>query len=235
MSNEELVSRIQAGETELFPELWNCTRRFIYQQALRYLRSCPGRAELDDLVQSAYFAVLDAAENYRADGGGSFLSYLVFFLKREFFTCMGFRSGKHDPLNAFPLSLDAPIAEDEGAATLGDMIPDPSDTIGTVERKIYLEQLRSALDAALDQLPADQREVIVARYYKKLTIDAIATEAGESKSAIVSKERKGLEQIRKRNREIERFIDERTNFYKPVELAVMDREKLREQIVGGHL
>ena len=246
MSNEELAERIRDGDKAAIPELWDGVKAFIHQQAFRYYRSCPGRGgtELEDLVQSAFFAMITAAERYRTEMECGFLTCLDFYLRHEFRKCFGIRSEKRDPLNEKPRSLDAPIAEDKGDGTLADTIPDPGDPIGDAERRIWLEQLRRALDAALDQLPQDQKQTLTARYYQGLTLAETAAATDTDLSEVRKHERRGLDQLRrdKHKNGLEQFIDSQTNFYNyvsvntfntthssAVEKAVIYRENIRQQ------
>lgn len=246
MSNEELAERIRDGDKAAIPELWDGVKAFIHQQAFRYYRSCPGRGgtELEDLVQSAFFAMITATERYRPEMECGFLTCLDFYLRHEFRKCFGIRTTKRDPLNENPRSLDAPIAEDKGEGTLADTIPDQANPIEDAERRIWLEQLRSALDAAMDQLPQDQKRTLTTRYYQGLTIEETAAATGTEKAEVRKLERRGLDQLRsqKRKNGLEQFIDSQTNFYNyvsvntfntthisAVEKAVIYRENIRQQ------
>ena len=246
MSNEELAERIRDGETELIPELWNSVKGFIRHQAYKYYHRYRGRggAEPGDLVQSAYFAMLTSIQDFRREKGFPFMAYLMNELKTEFSRCFGFYSSR-DALNRLPRSLDEPIAEDEGERTLADTVQDPTEnTIEEVEREIWLEQLRSALDAAMDQLPRDQKQTLTTRYYQGLTIEETAAATGTEKAEVRKLERRGLDQLRsqKRKNGLEQFIDIQTNFYNyvsvntfntthssAVEKAVIYRENIRQQ------
>ena len=74
MGNEELVARIQAGEKELIPQLWEQVEKFISQQAgkrARQLNGYGGVAE-DDLYQTGFIGLLDAVQSYDGWQGMSF-------------------------------------------------------------------------------------------------------------------------------------------------------------------
>lgn len=246
MSNEELAARIRDGDKAAITELWDGVKRFIHQQAFRYYRYCPGRGgtELEDLVQSSFIAMMDAAQSFSVSMGCSFITYLDFYLRREYRKCFGLYSRKPDPLNEKPRSLDAPIAEDKGDGILADTIPDPGDPIGDAERRIWIEQLRRALDAALEQLPQDQKQTLTARYYEGKTLEETAAATGAEKTEVRKLERRGLDQLRKDKWKngLEQFIDSQTIFYNhvgisqfntthtsAVEKNVLHRERIREE------
>ena len=88
--------------------------------ANRYADKVPG-AEDDDLYQTGFLAMLRAVDRYEEPH--SFLSGLVFALKREYAELGGYLTSKRDPLIA-AVSLDAPLS-DEDDSTLQDLLADP--------------------------------------------------------------------------------------------------------------
>lgn len=64
LSNEELAMRIAAGEKNLTLQLWKQIENFVKAQAIKYYVCCDidGTAsfEVDDLIQEAYFALIQA-------------------------------------------------------------------------------------------------------------------------------------------------------------------------------
>lgn len=71
MSNEELAAVIRAGKRDRLMELWGQVRRFALQQARRWAYLGRGGVTLEDLEQSAFLALLDALEGWRAEAGQS--------------------------------------------------------------------------------------------------------------------------------------------------------------------
>lgn len=82
MENEELVEQIQAGikPTENMEQLYLQNRSFIYQQAKKYA----AYADMDDLMQEAYFGLHEAVKHYKPDKETRFLTYLPFRLQSAF-------------------------------------------------------------------------------------------------------------------------------------------------------
>lgn len=82
MENEELVEQIQAGinPTENMEQLYLQNRSFIYQQAKKYA----AYADMDDLMQEAYFGLHEAVKHYKSDKETKFLTYLPFRLQSAF-------------------------------------------------------------------------------------------------------------------------------------------------------
>lgn len=79
MTNEQLVSKIQAGDdvTSNMQQLWQQNKGFIYKIAARF------RAydDIEDLTQEGYFGLCSAVDGYDPGKGASFLSYAGFWIK----------------------------------------------------------------------------------------------------------------------------------------------------------
>ena len=85
MNNEQLVSRIVAGdnEAENMLQLWRQNKGFIATIARRYSAG----AEMEDLEQEGYIALCEAVQHYDSDRGMSFISYAAFWIKRRMRIC----------------------------------------------------------------------------------------------------------------------------------------------------
>lgn len=81
MTNEELVTRIQAGidTAANMALLWQQNRPLIGQIAGRYNHY----AEEDDLIQEGYIGLCDAVDGYRPDGGAKFMTYAVYWIRQR--------------------------------------------------------------------------------------------------------------------------------------------------------
>lgn len=126
MTNEELATKVQQGDTELIPLLWEQVSRFIDMQAGKYLDSFPDhyRVLRGDMVNESYAHFLTAIEKYDPERG-SFLTCLGWYIRSAFeavaYSGRGGRQ-KNDPLNQ-AVSLDTPIDDTEDL-TLTDMLID---------------------------------------------------------------------------------------------------------------
>lgn len=65
--NEDLVRRIQAGETSLMGELWECNTGLVASVAKRYLKICGRLVDWDDLMQAGYLGLYAAAMSYSVE------------------------------------------------------------------------------------------------------------------------------------------------------------------------
>lgn len=201
MSNEEIVARIQTGETGLYEALWDQVVDLVKWKANRVMAALEGRGgvEFDDLVNSGYPALVAAVGSYQSDKG-AFSTWFMLRLKTAFAEATGYRTPRQsrEPLH-HAVSLDAEL-DDESGGVLADVVPDPKGEAGlrSVEQSIYQKQLHEAMEKALSHIPATQSEVLRLRYYDGLTIEQIANAKGkrtaEAARQIVNK---GLRSMRK--------------------------------------
>ena len=196
MTNEEIAVRIQAGETELLPVLWEQVERFVSQMAGKAAWAAGHVTSFDDLRQCGYLALVDAVKGYSEDKG-KFLTWFGFFLKTAFAEEAGYRTQhqRRDPLR-WSASLDAPIpgAED---LLLSDMVPDPADSIGDVEEAVWREELHTAMTEALCTLPPECRDMLHRLYYQGQTLTAAGRETGRTLEGARQVEKTALRQLRR--------------------------------------
>ncbi len=109
--NEDLVKRVQDGETDLMGELWENNTGLVAFVARRYQECCGRLVDWDDLMQAGYLGLYAAAMTYSAERA-AFSTFAVLHLRRAMRQVAGLR-GKRDALfDACP--LDAPLGDDEG-------------------------------------------------------------------------------------------------------------------------
>lgn len=189
MSNEELAVKIQAGELNYLPELWEQTKKWITASYKRMLGSNSASQDrfigsgvtLDDLQQEGYFALLEAVDAYKPDAGYRFITYLKFPLMKRFFTSIGLRTakGKNDLLTA-SIRLDKPVAGEDKDITLAETIADENSLTAfeNILEDVYREQLHNKLEFCLNRLDSQQQKAIKAKYYNNKTFEQIADELG---------------------------------------------------------
>ena len=220
MTNEELVSEIKAGRAG-YGELWEQVQRFARQQAAGYISQnlglCTGAGvEPDDLLQAGFLALHDAVKGFDPAAGMAFVGYLAFHLKRYFREACGIRTSKRDPLLQ-AARLDKPVSEEDGAATLGELTPDPQAEAEreSVEDGIFRQQLHEAMEKALDTLEDQQERVIRRRFYDRETLAGIAAETGTAPEWVRQMENKALRALRRPqcSRMLRPFIEEMRSGY----------------------
>lgn len=126
MSNEELVSMIQAGERDRLVDLWEQVRRFALKQGRRWILALDGRGgiTLEDLQQCAFLALMAAADSFDPGRGKSFIGWYALHLKTAFSEacCIRTQLQRQDPIH-HASSMEAPITDDESdPITLGEAV-----------------------------------------------------------------------------------------------------------------
>lgn len=250
MSIEELVSKIQRGQIELLPQLWENTEKLIFWHANRFLAAisalnCCRGIETDDLVNSGYFALLAAVKTYDPIHG-KFSTWLGLYLKTAFADATGYRTERQrkDPLrNA--LSLDTPL-DDEDSDVIGDLQADPAATVPfeDVDEEIYLHQLHQVLDETISQLPAVEADILRRHYWEQQTLEDISVVIGRSTERVRQLEEKAIRTMRTppHINHLEDFVERQTPYYLHVgpqefqrthisatEKIVLLRERIREE------
>lgn len=172
MSNEELAVLIQSGRRELLLELWEGVQRYAWKKAAAWPRA---GLEVEDLMQVAFLALLEAVSSFSPDKGG-FLNWYTFRLKTGFAEAAGWRTERQrrDPLRA-AVSLDAPLTDDEGDMTLEDAISDPA-----AEAVIEGAALRLSVQGVLEELPEDQQTALRQRYWLDIPLDGAGRKAHDA-------------------------------------------------------
>lgn len=172
MTNEELAVLIQSGQRDKLLELWKRVERFAYSRAIRWERALGGRAgvTVEDLIQAAFLALLDALERWSPERGANFLTYFGTSMKGAFSVACGVRTPKmgKDPLHS-AVSLDMPADPSvQNGETLGDLQPNPTAEaeIEAIYERDRLERLHEALERALETLPSDGAEAVRDRLYR---------------------------------------------------------------------
>ncbi len=81
MTNEELILQLKAGVEvqNNMAALYEQNRKFIYKLAQPYAHSC----DLEDLLQEAFFGLVEAAERFDAEKGYKFLTYAEHWMKQK--------------------------------------------------------------------------------------------------------------------------------------------------------
>lgn len=177
MGNEELVMLIQGGDRDRLTELWQQIRRMTLKEAVRWAAYRSNGAELEDLEQAGFIALMRAVDSFDLCAGVRFSTWYYPIMKDEFQRAAGQRTEKQrrDPLQS-AASLDMPVGEDEYGTTLGELMPDSAAeaAVQDVDRREDLRRLHAALEAAIAALPPELQAAIRGRYYRGEIVDAKA-------------------------------------------------------------
>ena len=174
-TDEALMLAYAAGDVSAFEQLYARHRQKLYRYLLRHVRD-PGLA--DELFQDVWQKLIAARTDWTPDAG--FSAWLFTIAHHR----LGdhWRSLKHRP--------SAPDDADERLARLADA--------HTPERVLSEFERRRQLQLALDDLPMDQREVVLLRLEQELTLEEIGTITGTGRETVKSRLRYAMDKLRAR-------------------------------------
>lgn len=174
-SDETLMLAYAAGDAAAFEQLYARHRGKLYRYLQRQLRD---NAVADELFQDVWQRVIAARSGWKPDAG--FATWLYTIAHHR----LGdhWRSLKHRP--------SAPADADERMARVAD--PD------TPERVLSEFERRRQLQLALDDLPEEQREVLLLRLEQELTLEEIGTITGVGRETVKSRLRYAMDKLRAR-------------------------------------
>jgi len=182
LSDEQLMERFLEGRSTAFQVLVERHGARIFNFILRHV----GKREVaEDLVQEAFLRVVKNAAGFRKQS--KFTTWLYAIARNLSIDAL--RKARH---RRHP-SLDRPIGDEEGGATLLDTVADgaPGQDTRARDRKFV-----AALEVALAELPEDQREVFLLREIEGLKFREIADIVGVAENTVKSRMRYALEALR---------------------------------------
>ena len=179
-TDEELMHAFQDGDFEAFRALFGRYEAPIFAFLVR---QCGNRDTARDMAQDVFFRVVRSAGSFHHQ---SKFSTWVYTIARNAAVDAS-RKARHrnHPSLDDSRTPDAPCLFDRIATE------DPGPDRGATS-----ERLRADLSAAIDKLPADQREVFLLREYSGLRFDEIADVVGAKVGTVKSRMRYALEGLR---------------------------------------
>jgi RNA polymerase sigma factor (sigma-70 family) len=165
----------------------------------RFIRRRVGDAEeAEDILQDVFYELLLA---YRLMEPVEHVGAWLFRVARNRITDL-FRKKKPDPM---PGGTGA-LSEDGEELSLEDFLPSPDKgPEAAYARAVLLDEL----DAALDELPEEQRDVFVAHEMEGRSFKEMAAETGVSINTLLSRKRYAVLHLRRR---LQAIHDELTNY-----------------------
>jgi RNA polymerase sigma factor (sigma-70 family) len=170
LSDERLLEAIAGGDERALGVLYDRFGRVAYGVALRVLRD---RALAEDAVQEAFLAIWRSAERYRLERAKPSTWILTLVHRR---------------------AVDLVRREDRRRA---EPLDDPPEAAGgEVPEEAALRERRLAVQSALAQLPADQREALELAYYGGYTQSEVAERLDVPLGTVKSRMFAGLTRLR---------------------------------------
>ncbi len=178
-TDEELVARSIAGDTDSFNQLIVRWERPIYALAYRQL----GREEdARDIVQDAFLRAFRALPGFKGEAKfSSWLYRITLNLCRDFM-----RRARRAPFLPVPEGMD-----------VTDLAPADSAPVETVEDVVTRKDLSRHVARAMGSLPEEQRSAILLKEYHGLTFQEIAELQGVPLSTVKTRLYQGLTVLRR--------------------------------------
>jgi len=181
-SDESLMLRYRDGDVRAFELLVTRHRKALFNFILRFVRDT---AAAEDVTQETFLRLVKGADAYERQA--KFTTWLYTIARN---LCVdAARRGKHRKA----ASLDAPLGDEDGAATLLDLMPD---TGAGVDRQAQSRELAVRLRQAIEALPDEQREIFLLREVADLQFNEIANVIGCPENTVKSRMRYALEKLR---------------------------------------
>lgn len=174
-TDEELMLAYGAGEVSAFEEVYSRHRGPLFRFMMRQVRE-HGTAE--ELYQDVWQKVISARERYRPDAKFSTWLYQI----------------AHNRLTDHWRALSHRPPPPEDAVERAEREPDPD----TPERQLSAFEERRRLQLALEELPPDQREVIMLRLEQELSLEEIGEITGVGRETVKSRLRYAMDKLRLR-------------------------------------
>ena len=181
LRDEELLAMVIQRQERALGQLYDRYGRLVYTIALRITGD---RQTAEEVVQDVFQNVWQAAGSYQA-GIGQFSSWLLGISRHR--------------------AIDATRSKRERARTREQALDTsfPMSDEADIERDVAQSLLRDAVRAALQELPANQRQAVELAYYGDLSRAEIAERLGEPLGTIKTRLRLGLMKLRDLLRQVE--------------------------------
>jgi RNA polymerase sigma-70 factor (ECF subfamily) len=176
-TDEELMLAYGAGDVAAFQQLYARHRGPLFRHMARRLRDT---SLAEELFQDVWQKVIAARARWRPEA--KFATWLYQVAHNRI--ADHWRAKQHRP--------DAPDDADELAAH----VPDPD----TPERTLSAFEERRRLQRALEELPDEQREVVLLRLEQELSLEEIGEITGVGRETVKSRLRYAMDKLRARLR-----------------------------------
>ena len=169
-SDEDVLAAIAGGDDQGLAELYDRYGRLAYGLAYRVLRD---QALAEDAVQDAFLAIWRSADGYRRERAKPSTWILTLVHRR---------------------AVDLVRREDRRRGERLDEAPEAA--AASVPEEADLREKRTAVQAALRELPQDQRQALELAYYGGFTQSELAERLGVPLGTIKSRMFAGLTRLR---------------------------------------
>jgi RNA polymerase sigma-70 factor, ECF subfamily len=169
-TDEQVLEAVGRGDDDALGELYDRFGRLAFRLAFRILRD---RALAEDAVQEAFLAVWRSADAYKRERAKPSTWILTVVHRRAVDIVRREQSRRGEPLEVAPEPESGPADDDA-----------------------VLRDRRAAVQAALTELPGEQRQALELAYYGGLTQSELAERLGVPLGTVKSRMFAGLGRLR---------------------------------------
>jgi RNA polymerase sigma-70 factor, ECF subfamily len=169
-TDEQVLEAVGRGDDDALGELYDRFGRLAFRLAFRILRD---RELAEDAVQEAFLAVWHSADAYKRERAKPSTWILTVVHRRAVDIVRREQSRRGEPL---------------------EVAPEPS--AGPADEDAVLRDRRAAVQAALTELPGEQRQALELAYYGGLTQSELAERLGVPLGTVKSRMFAGLGRLR---------------------------------------
>ena len=128
------------------------------------------------------------------------------------------------------ISLDSYTTDDDESITLLDTLTSDEDIEDYVVSQEWNKALRKLLFAALQEIPEDEREIIIRQYFHGIPIWKMAEESGQTRQTIWNKKNEAFQSIRtgKYGQELAEYMPSVSKYERAKRLIRQDREAIKQ-------
>jgi RNA polymerase sigma factor (sigma-70 family) len=186
LTDDELMERVREGELERLEPLFERHHAALYRFFRRLVRD---DSAAEDLVQEVFVRLLKYRHGYRSEG--TFRAWLYQLARNAAFDQLEKRAVDRKR------QVDLHRGDDER-----DAAGDPLDRLPAAglpaDERIERDQAAALLRRALDQLPAEKRDLLVMSRFRELRYEEIAEVFGTSVGAIKVRAHRAMKELRQR-------------------------------------
>ncbi len=177
---DELVKKAKNGDDEAFSALVGIFEKFVYNTAVRYLSAAAQTTEAaDDIAQNSFIKAWRSLSSFR---GECLFSTWLFRITANSARDYIRHKSRHSTVSLTASDEDDEDKEWDIPVTSGDDVPEAS-----LEKK----ELIAGVRRAIEQLPEDQRAVVVMRDIHELPYKTIADTLGVELGTVKSRLNRG--------------------------------------------
>lgn len=198
-STHALLERVHSGDQSALNELYNrYLMRVLAAVRARLGAELRSKVESWDIVQDALLASLKNVQSFRQTSEGAFLNWLATVVENRIRDQLDhFRAEKRDH------RLERPLAERRSSESAMPLDIPERDCAPTPSEVLVLGEDLDRLEKAMDRLPAESRELIVAVKIEGRSYGEIAQATGKSPDAVRMQANRALLALTKAFRSLE--------------------------------